>query len=138
MVEVGILNRDIADAMSYLGHMDEMIIADAGFPLPPGVRTIDISLANNKPLVTEFLEELLKYFSIEKIILAEEAKEKSPSHFNKVTGMCKDAEVETISHAEFKKRSRNVKVIIRTGDFTAWGNVLLVSGSGDRWYREKS
>ena len=138
MVEVGILNRDIADAISYLGHMDEMIISDAGFPLPPGVRTIDISLAENKPLVTEFLEELLKYFSVEKVILADEAKEKNPGYFNKVVGLCNAAEVETISHVEFKKRSHNVKVIIRTGDFTAWGNILLVSGSGDRWYKEKS
>jgi D-ribose pyranose/furanose isomerase RbsD len=27
--------------------------------------------------------------------------------------------------------------VIRTGDFTAYGNVILVSGAGDRWYLEK-
>ena len=85
MKEVGIINQDIADAISYLGHMDEMIIADAGFPLPLGVRVIDISWTDNKPRVAEVLEELLKYFSVEKVVLADEAKQKSPSHFKKVT-----------------------------------------------------
>ena len=31
MIEVGILNADIADVLSHLGHMDEVIICDAGF-----------------------------------------------------------------------------------------------------------
>lgn len=29
------------------------------------------------------------------------------------------------------------KCIIRTADFTAYGNVILISGAGDRWYCEK-
>jgi D-ribose pyranase len=45
--------------------------------------------------------------------------------------------VETIAHTELKQRSRGVKAIIRTGDFTAYSNVLLVSGAGERWYVEK-
>ena len=35
------------------------------------------------------------------------------------------------------KRSKHVEAIIRTGDFTAYTNVLLVSGAGDRWYVER-
>jgi D-ribose pyranose/furanose isomerase RbsD len=45
--------------------------------------------------------------------------------------------VEVIPHSELKERSQNVKTIVRTGDFTAWGNVMLVSGPGDRWKLEK-
>jgi hypothetical protein len=30
-----------------------------------------------------------------------------------------------------------VKTIIRTGDFTAYANVLLISGTDGRWYLEK-
>jgi D-ribose pyranose/furanose isomerase RbsD len=45
-------------------------------------------------------------------------------------------ELEVIPHTELKERSQGVKTIIRTGDFTAWGNVMLVSGPGDRWQME--
>ncbi len=40
-------------------------------------------------------------------------------------------------HQDLKKLSREVKAVIRTGDFTAYGNVILVSGAGVRWYMEK-
>ena len=36
MKEIGLLNSDIADVISRLGHMDEVIVCDAGFPIPAG------------------------------------------------------------------------------------------------------
>lgn len=138
MKEVGILNRDIAEIISMMGHTDEMIVCDAGFAIPLGVKSVDISLAENKPTVIEALEELVKYFSVEKLIFANETQEVSPSMFEKIIAMFdENIAIETIPHTEFKQRSRNVKAIIRTGDFTAYTNVLLVSGAGDRWYVEK-
>lgn len=138
MKEVGILNAEIAYAISRLGHMDEMIICDAGFPTPKNVEVIDISLAPNKPTVLEVIDELLKYFSVEKVILAHETKETGPTRFSEMAHRFQqDVEVETIPHSELKRRSRDVKVIIRTGDFTAYSNILLVSGAGPRWYTEK-
>ena len=38
--------------------------------------------------------------------------------------------LETIPYSAFKARSKNAKLVIRTGDFTAYTNVLLVSGGG--------
>jgi D-ribose pyranase len=46
-------------------------------------------------------------------------------------------EIEAVPHTEFKQRSHLAKTIIRTGDFTAWGNVMLVSGAGKRWKIER-
>jgi D-ribose pyranase len=138
MKEIGILNADISNAISRMGHMDEIMVIDAGFPIPLGVNTIDLSLAINKPTVVEVLDELLKYFSVEKIILANETKKISPSMFDNVIGKFdKSVAVETIPHTELKQRSKSVKAIIRTGDFTANTNVLLVSAGGPRWYCEK-
>jgi len=136
--ETGVLNRDISDVFSIMGHMDELVVCDAGFPIPLGVRTVDISLAKDKPTVLELLEELKKHFSVEKLIMANETKEVSPSRFNAIVEIFgKDMPVETMPHSEFKQRSKTVKAVIRTGDFTAYSNVLLVSGPGDRWYVEK-
>jgi D-ribose pyranase len=138
MKETGILNIEISDAIAHLGHMDEMIICDAGFPIPVGIRTIDLSLKVNQPTTLEVLAEILRHFSVEKIVLAEETQKHSPTMFVRLTGLFdKNMAVETMAHTDFKQRSRGVKVIVRTGDFTAYSNILLVSGAGPRWFVEK-
>jgi len=138
MRETGFLNREISDVLSIMGHQDELIVCDAGFPIPAGVRTVDICLAKDKPTVLELLEELIKHFSVEKLILAEETRNVSPTKFKNIVELFpKDTPVETIPHTQFKQRSAKVKAVIRTGDFTAYSNVLLISGAGDRWYLEK-
>ncbi len=47
-----------------------------------------------------------------------------------------DVIVETIDHSKLKEMSKTVKTIIRTGDFTAHGNIILVPGAGNRWFIE--
>jgi D-ribose pyranase len=137
MKEIGIVNRDIAAVISEQGHGDLLMIADAGFAIPSHVETIDISLAENKPMVMDLLEELNKYYSVEKMYMSNETEEISPSLFKKISSAFgKDVEVETIPHPEMKELSKKVKAVIRTGDFTAYGNVILVSGAGDRWFLE--
>jgi D-ribose pyranase len=139
MQEIGILNRDVARVLATLGHMDELIVCDAGFPIPLGVETIDLALTENKPLVMELLVELKKYFSVEKMVMANETKEHSPAMFERIAKVFgENIPVETLPHTEFKQHSRTVKAILRTGDFTAYTNVLLISGAGNRWYVEKT
>jgi D-ribose pyranase len=137
MRETGTINNDISDVFSMMGHMDELIVCDAGFPIPIDVCTVDISLAKDKPTVLELLDVLKDHFSVEKLIMANETKETSPTRFKAITDIFPDVPVETMPHTEFKKHSKTVKAVIRTGDFTAYSNLLLVSGPGDRWYCEK-
>jgi len=137
MKEVGIVNRDIAAVISEQGHGDLLMVTDAGFAIPQEVEVIDISLSENKPMVMDVLEELNKFFSVEKMYMSNETREVSPSHLKNVSGAFGDkVELETLPHDEIKKLSREVKAVIRTGDFTAYGNVILVSGAGPRWYCE--
>ena len=138
MRETGHVNREICDILSTLGHTDEVIVCDAGFAIPNGVRTIDISLAENKPTVPEVLAELRKHFSVEKLVLSEETKKAVPSRFKELAkSFGKGVAVEIITQSETRARARTVKAVIRTGDFTAYSNILLVSGGGGRWYIEK-
>jgi D-ribose pyranase len=138
MRETGIVNNEISDVFSMMGHMDELIVCDAGFPIPLGVRTVDVSLSKNRPTVIQLLKELKRHFSVEKLIMANETKKVSPTRFKAIVEIFgKDMPVETMPHTDFKKHSRDVKAVIRTGDFTAYSNVLLVSGPGNRWYCEK-
>ena len=138
MKEVGLINGHIDSALNRQGHMDLMMVVDAGFPCPDHVELIDIALKEGTPAILDVLAELRKYHSVEKLVMAQETREANPSYFDKVTKSFGDGvEIEVIEHTELKKRSHNVKTIIRTGDFTAWGNVMLVSGAGDRWQMEK-
>jgi D-ribose pyranase len=137
MKEVGMINGEIDSALNRQGHMDLMMVVDAGFPCPDHVEIIDIALSEGVPKILDVLSELLKYHSVEKIIMAEDTREHNPTYFAKVASAFGDGvELEVIPHTELKERSNNVKTIIRTGDFTAWGNVMLVSGAGDRWQLE--
>ncbi len=137
MKEVGIINREIASAISKQGHSDLLMIVDAGFAIPKGVEVIDVSIAENKPMVLEVLAELSRFFSVEKMFMAIQTKETSPSLFANIASSFGDGvPIEIIDHTALKEMSKSVKTIIRSGDFTAYGNVILVSGAGKRWFCE--
>lgn len=139
MTETGILNREIAAEIAKMGHTDKMLIADAGLAIPNTTKVIDISLAENVPTAIDVLEEILKHFSVEKIIYSKATKEVSPSrekeflkHFDS------SVEVEVVDHPVLRDEiTKDVKFAIRTGDFTANSNIVLVSAGGPRWYCER-
>lgn len=138
MKEIGMLNSHIDSALGRQGHMDLMMVVDAGFPCPDHVELIDIALSEGVPKILDVLAELRKVHSVEKIIMAQDTQDHNPTYFAKAAKAFGDnVELEVILHTELKERSHSVKTIIRTGDFTAWGNVMLVSGAGDRWQLEK-
>ena len=137
MKEIGMINRDIAAVISAQGHGDLLMVTDAGFAIPQDLEVIDLSLKENVPMVLDVLLELRKYFSVEKMYMSTETRDVNPTHFKCVSETFgPGVEVETLPHDELKMKSRKVKAVIRTGDFTAYGNVILVSGAGDRWYLE--
>lgn len=52
--------------------------------------------------------------------------------FARLTGLFdKDVEVECVPHTEFKQRSKGVKAVVRTADYS---NILQISGAGPRWF----
>jgi D-ribose pyranase len=137
MKEVGIINRGIAKIISEQGHNDLLMVVDAGFAIPKDLEVVDLSLSENVPMVLDVLKELKKYYSVEKLIMAQQTKDVNPTLFSRISNVWGGGmDVEVIDHTELKRKAKEVKAIIRTGDFTAYGNVILVSGAGDRWYSE--
>lgn len=139
MTETGILNREIAAQIAKMGHTDMMLIADAGLAVPNTTPVIDISLKENIPTSIEVLEEVLKHFSVEKIIYSQATVDVSPSREKEfLKYFDENVEVEVVPHALLRDElTRKVKFVIRTGDFTANSNIILVSAGGPRWYCEK-
>ena len=137
MKELGIINRDLSSIISEQGHQDLLMVVDAGFAIPKELRVVDLSLAENKPMVLEVLAEIKKFFSVEKMVMAKQTQETNPTLFNKISNAWgTDMDVQVVDHSDLKEKAKEVKAVIRTGDFTAYGNVILVSGAGDRWYSE--
>ena len=137
MLEIGLLNRELARFVSQQGHHDLLMVVDAGFAIPKGLDVVDLSLTINVPTVPEVLAVLKDYYSVEKLILARETRDVSPSLYKiMINSFEENLDIELIDHFN-KEKSKQVKLVIRTGDFTAYGNIILVSGAGKRWYLEK-
>ena len=127
MKKNGILNSEISKLLSDLGHTDQITIADAGLPVPDGVKKIDLALKLGTPSFIEVLEEVLKDMAVEKVILAEEIKVDNESQLDAIHQLVGTNEVEFVSHEAFKKQSGQSKAIIRTGEATPFSNIILHS-----------
>ena len=127
MKKNGILNSEISKLLSDLEHTDQITIADAGLPVPEGVKKIDLALKLGTPSFIEVLEEVLKDMAVEKVVLAEEIKTDNKSQLDAIQQLVDTVEVEIVSHEAFKKQSGQSKAIIRTGEATPFSNIILQS-----------
>ena len=128
MKKTGILNKDLSEVVASLGHGDSLVIADAGLPIPAGTRRIDLALKANLPPFLDTLEVILQEVQVEEAIVAEEMKEVSPQVYDEVARLLEDEPITAVPHEAFKERTRTARAIIRTGEFTPYANVILVSG----------
>lgn len=131
-----LLNSEISYVISKLGHTDSIAIGDCGLPVPDGVQRIDLAVTKGLPEFIPVLNAVLSEQSVEKVIMANEIKEKSPDMHNNIIEILKSAEnqenkkidVEYVTHEEFKKRTNSSKAVIRTGEYKPFANIILVSG----------
>ncbi len=139
MTETGFLNRDVAAQLAKLGHTDMLLIADAGLAIPNDTTVIDLSLDVNVPTAVEVLKVLLRHFSVEKVVLSQATVDVSPSRQKEFMDCFEPGmPLEIVPHPVLRdEMTRQVKFAIRTGDFTANSNIILVSAGGPRWYCER-
>lgn len=128
----GILNSDISRVLTYMGHTDRICIGDCGLPIPDETERIDLAVKFGQPTFMDVLKEVGADMKIEKIILAEEIREKNPSILAEVEKYFSDEavmpEVEFVSHVELKALTKECKAVIRTGETTPYANIILQSG----------
>lgn len=127
-----LINSEISYCISKLGHKDSIVIGDAGLPIPDSVKRIDLALSKGIPSFLSVLAAVLSEQKVEKIVLAEEIKTISPKLHDEILFICKDdesqLEIEYVPHEVFKKNTEHCKCAIRTGEFTPFANIILVSG----------
>jgi D-ribose pyranase len=128
MKKTGILNKDISEVVASLGHQDTLVIADAGLPIPAEIRRIDLALTEGIPGFLDTLRVVLTEMQVERAIVADEIIEASPDVYQALKELLGEVPIETVTHLIFKEQTRSARVVIRTGEFTPYANVILVSG----------
>jgi D-ribose pyranase len=105
-----------------------LVIADAAFPFWPQIETVDLSLVKGVPTVLQVVNALLPNWKCGEALMAQEFlpnnDRRTRAAFVKA---CRGIELKFEPHVEFKKRVPHAIGLIRTGDTTMYGNIILVS-----------
>ncbi|MCV0426033.1 MAG: D-ribose pyranase [Roseibium sp.] len=133
MKRTPLLNRHLSELVASLGHLDEIIIADAGLPVPAGVRVLDLAVSPGIPGFRDLLRALRSELVIEGAIWAEEASTEVSAMMQCEVDLWssetdKTIDVAKLSHTDFKRRSTTARAVIRTGEVTPYANIILISG----------
>lgn len=128
MKKIGIINQPISAVIAGLGHTDRLVIADAGLPIPADVDRIDLALRAGLPGFMETLETVLLEMQVEKAIIAAEISQHNPQIETGIKAVLGEIPIERIPHEQFKQETHTAAAIIRTGEFTPYANIILISG----------
>lgn len=124
-----LLNAELNHAIAEMGHGDLMIVCDAGFPIPGESWRIDLAITQDIPDLKTVLSAIADDFIAEKVAYADTLPDHNPVLLDTVQGLFGDAVHALISHeAILGEMAAKAKVIVRTGAFDPWGNILLYSG----------
>jgi len=129
MKKGGILNPAICSLLAELGHLDEMLIVDASYPLPPDSHVIDLTLTPGIPRFLDVLRAVADELVIEAISVASEIREESPKLYQEILKIVGEVDIDELPHHEFKEQSLGVKGVIRSAEFTPYANVRILCGS---------
>jgi D-ribose pyranase len=121
--KAGILNRHLSGALAELGHTDEVLVCDAGMPIPDGPRVVDLAFRAGVPSFAEVLDGLLAELVVEGATAAEEVR-----GANRALLEGRFPDLALIPHERLKELSRGARLVVRTGEARPYANVLLRCG----------
>jgi len=129
MLDNGILNPHLLSLLARVRHTNTLVISDRGFPFWPTIETVDLSLVNDVPTVLQVLAAVRQNFVVGRAYMAEEFlaanEEATKAKFAKAfEGVPVSYEPHELT---FKPRVPHAIGLIRTGDTTQYGNMILVS-----------
>ena len=128
MKKRGILNHELAELVALMGHGDMLVIADAGLPIPPDVRRIDLAVTAGVPRFLNVLNTVLQELQVERAVVAREMTTRSARLYGELGKSLGATRVDEVSHEEFKQMMRRARAVVRTGEVTPYANIILFSG----------
>lgn len=130
MKKNGILNPHLMKGLTALGHLDSVVICDAGFPVPKTVPCIDISLVKGIPNFIQVLHAVLNEIIVEEFVVFDFMQQYNEDYYNQVKSLMKKQKAVECSMDEFREKANAAKLVIRTGELLPCSNIILVSASG--------
>ena len=125
MKKSGIINAKLAGALAGLGHTDQVVICDAGLPLPRGPEVVDLAFRLGVPSFEVVLSALLEELVVEGATAAEEVERNTRSHEYLTANL---PDLGPVPHEELKRMVAGAKLVVRTGEATPYSNVILRCG----------
>ena len=128
MLKTGILNPAINSLLSRVRHTNTLVIADRGFPFWPAIETVDISLVDNIPSVTDVLNAIRANFHFGRSFMAQEFRQNnSEPVVQRFESLLSGSSLLYEPHEVFKKRVPLAIGLIRTADTVQYANMILES-----------
>ena len=123
-----LLNGLLAGTITSLGRGEMLVIADAGLPIPPGVKFLDLALVSGIPAFSQTLSAVLENLAIDEAIIADELESKNPELYQKTMNLLDGINIQVVSHNELKQIVQRARLVVRTGECSPYANVILVAG----------
>jgi D-ribose pyranase len=130
MKRAALLNIELSQIIAAMGHGDLLVIGDAGLPVPPGVRRVDLAVARGVPTLGQVLQAILSELQVESAIVADECLDgqQLPAWYQQRQADGLPSAPQCLSHEAFKALSRQAVAVVRTGECTPYANIALRSG----------
>jgi D-ribose pyranase len=126
--KIGVLNRELSAVIGAMGHTDLLVVADAGLPVPPGVRCVDLAVVCGLPGVIDVLRAIALELQVEELTIAEELLAGESGLAESFREVFPGVPVSAVPHEAFKAMSGRARAVVRTGECTPYANVILTSG----------
>jgi D-ribose pyranase len=121
----GIWHPRLIELIASLGHTDTLVVADAGLPVPAGVESVDLLWARGEPGLVPVLTAILAELAVEEATVATEL---GGPLLETITTMMGELPVRRVRHCDLKRSKANARAVVRTGETTSFGNVILRAG----------
>ncbi|MGV9870199.1 RbsD/FucU domain-containing protein [Rhodococcus koreensis] len=135
--KVRILHQRLAAIVASLRHGDMVFLADAGSPtddqsitpLSSAVEYIDLSVVTGVPSLADVLPALWEVGDFEAAFVTKEMTAANPDGRKLVSSVVGEEKVHEVRYKpDFYHLRDRVKVLVRLGDYSIHGNVVLIAG----------
>lgn len=122
----GLWNPALVGELARLGHGETIVLADAGLPVPVDVATVDLVWSRGEPRLAPVLRAVLDELVVERATVAEELDR--TSHGPDLLRELGDLPLDRVRHQRFKDLVGMARLVVRTGEASAYANVILHAG----------
>lgn len=135
MKRTTLLHQGLSATVAGMGHTDTLALVDAGYSVPLGVERIDVAVRPGVPGLIDVLQAVLSELIVDSYVVPAEMADANPALSAAIEEALAGVPSRAIPQAEFKVAARAAKAVVRTGEYSPYGNLILVGGVTDELLR---